>query len=429
MLYSATMRDVLGVVLGGGEGKRLFPLTKDRSKPAVPLGGKYRLVDIPVSNCINSGLRRIFVLTQYNSASLNRHIAQSFKFDYLSPGFVEVLAAEIRQGNYEWYRGTADAIRQNLLHFRNHRFRHYLILAGDHLYRMDFRRVIGQHVRTNSQITVGAVLVSRDDVTSLGAPLIDEKKRIVKFYEKPKDPELVRSLRLSDDLISQNKLQTTSSKCYLASMGIYVFNRDVLEEMLEQDEMIDFGKDVIPSSLKRYRVRAYPFDGYWQDIGTIKSFYEANIDLTTEKPSFDFFSPERPIFTHPRLLPPSKTLNCTVKDSLIAEGSVITASSIENSIIGIRSIIREGTKIERSILMGNDYYDKERLSPRRRTGLGIGKNCLIRNAIIDKNAHIGNNVKIINKKKHIDFDGKGYYVRDGIVIVEKNALISSGTII
>jgi len=423
------MRDVLGIVLGGGEGKRLFPLTKDRSKPAVPLGGKYRLVDIPVSNCINSGLRRVFVLTQYNSASLNRHITQSFKFDYLSPGFVEVLAAEIRQGNYEWYQGTADAIRQNLLHFRNHRFRYYLILAGDHLYRMDFRKVIGQHARTYSQITVGAVLVGRDDVSNLGVPLIDEKKSIVKFYEKPKDPELVQSLRLSDDFMTESKLQTTSGKRYLASMGIYVFNRDVLEEIVEQEGMIDFGRDVIPASLERYRVRAYPFDGYWEDIGTIKSFYEANINLTTEEPSFDLFSPEGPIFTHPRLLPPSKTLHCTIRDSLIAEGSVIVASSIKNSIIGIRSMIREGTKIEHSILMGNDYFDKEGSRPRRRIGLGIGKNCFIRKAIIDKNAHIGDNVKIVNRNKHIDFDGKGYCVRDGIVVVEKNALIPSGTVI
>ena len=423
------MRDVLGIVLGGGEGKRLFPLTKSRSKPAVPLGGKYRLIDIPVSNCVNSGLRRIFVLTQYNSASLNRHVSQSFKFDYLSPGFVEVLAAEIRQGNYEWYQGTADAIRQNLLHFHNHPFKYYLILAGDQLYQMDFRKVMTQHMRTNSQITVAAVLVGRDDLPGLGVPCIDNDKRILKFHEKPSDPELIKSLRLSDEFITENKLHPTGNKRYIGSMGIYIFNREVLEELLEDHDMIDFGKNVIPGSLGRYDVRAYTFDGYWEDIGTIKSFYEANIDLTKEKPSFDLLFPDGPVFTRPRLLPPSKISNCAIQDSLVVEGGVITASSIINSIVGIRSIIREGTKIERSIIMGNDYYHQQDQHPRSRIPLGIGKNCIIRNAIIDKNARIGNKVKIINKAKHTHFDGKGYYVRDGIVIVEKEALIPSGTII
>ena len=429
MAYSATMRDVIGIVLGGGEGKRLFPLTKNRSKPAVPLGGKYRLVDIPVSNCINSGLRRIFVLTQYNSASLNRHITQSFNFDHMSFGFVEILAAEIRQGNYDWYQGTADAIRQNLLHFHNHDYKYYLVLAGDQLYRMDFRKVITQHIRLRSQITVATLLVRREDVQMLGVPFIDDRKKILKFYEKPKDPELIHSLRLSDDFMAKNNLDRASGKRYLASMGIYIFNREVMEELLLNKAMMDFGKDVIPAALDKYIVHAYLFDGYWEDIGTIKSFYEANISLTEKNPQFDFFSPEVPIFTHARFLPPAKLFDCTIKDSIIAEGSILNASSIANSIIGIRSIVNEGTKIERSIIMGNDYYFKHGVHPRKRIPLGIGRNCIIQNAIVDKNAHIGNNVKVINKDKHINFDGNGYYIREGIVIIEKGAVIPSGTTI
>lgn len=424
--FSSVTHSTLAIIMGGGAGSRLFPLTKDRSKPAVPLAGKYRLVDIPISNCINSDLRHIYVLTQFNSASLHRHIASAFKFDRFSRSFVEILAAQQTPTGSHWYQGTADAVRQNLQNFLSRPYEYYVILSGDQLYRMDFRDLLRQHIEGKADISIATIPVERSVASDLGIMHTDASRRITRFEEKPKDPCLLDSLKIPADLL-KDLGREPDAELYQASMGIYVFNRQALIDALDND-MVDFGKHIIPRSIQSKNVQSYIFQGYWEDIGTIRSFFEANLALTNEKPPFSFFDTTRPVYTHARFLPASKFHGATVKKAVISDGCVISDAQIERSVIGIRSFINAGTTIKHSILMGNDFFDAD-LAQRDHDGmqLGIGRNCVIDHAIIDKNARIGDGVIITPEGKPENFDGPNYYIRDGIVIVPKNATIPSGT--
>jgi glucose-1-phosphate adenylyltransferase len=421
--------NVLAVIMGGGQGARLFPLTKERAKPAVPIAGKYRLVDLPISNCINSQIRQIYVLTQFNSASLNRHIHDSYKFDRFTRGFVEVLAAQQTLGGATWYQGTADAVRQNLRYFLREDNKHVLILSGDQLYRLDLRRVLQQHIESYADITVAVIPVKRTEATSLGILQVNQEKRIVRFVEKPKDVRLLDELKLQDPLLSHLRI-TSSEDHYLASMGIYVFNRDVLRKVLDNDKA-DFGKHIIPDAIGRFRVGAFIFQGYWEDVGTIKSFFDANLALCSSKPSFDFFDRDAPVYTHARFLPASKILDSHIRDALIADGCIILKSRIENCIVGVRSLINSDCELRDTIIMGCDFYETHHQSLEREAmgipHMSIGRGCKIQRAIIDKNAHIGENVVITDRSGSPDFDGSNYYIRDGIVIISKNAIIAPGT--
>src|SRR5580765_6840221 len=352
---SINTSNVLSVIMGGGQGTRLFPLTKDRSKPAVPLAGKYRLVDIPISNCINSGLKRIYLLTQFNSASLHRHISQSYKFDHFSGGFVEILAAEQTFADASWYQGTADAVRKNLIHFLNHDWDYLLILSGDQLYRMDFRQIIAQHDETNADITIATIPVGRREASSLGIMQIDEERRITRFVEKPGDRAVQESLRLPPEWYQKLGIKG-NGELFLASMGIYVFNREVIRKLLD-NTLTDFGKDIIPQSIKDLRVFSFVFPGYWEDIGTIRAFFDANLDVTSELPRFNFFDMSAPIFTRPRWLPGSKVNNAQIDHAVISEGCIISHSRIANCIVGVRSLVGAGTELNRVILLGCDYYE------------------------------------------------------------------------
>ena len=422
--------------MGGGAGSRLFPLTKERSKPAVPLAGKYRLVDIPISNCINSNLKRIYLLTQFNSASLHRHISQSYKFDHFGGGFVEILAAEQTPTDTSWYQGTADAVRKNLVHFVNNDFEYMVILSGDQLYRMDFRRILAQHVETYADVTVATMPVLRKATHAFGIMEINAERRITRFVEKPKDPEVLESFRLKPDWYPKLDIEG-DAEYWLASMGIYVFNRDVLIRLLEQPDWNDFGKHVIPqaivSKMPEYRVFSYVFQGYWEDIGTIGNFFEANLDITSELPRFNFFDMNAPIFTRPRFLPASKINGGQIDHAVISDGCILNRATISNSIIGVRSIVGEGSQLHRVIMLGCDYYESQASilenqvlgKPR----VGVGQNSKIENAIIDKNARIGDNVTISPGGKPENMDHSLYYVRDGVVIIPKNGIIPNGTII
>ena len=426
--FSSVTNSTLAIIMGGGAGTRLFPLTKDRSKPAVPLGGKYRIVDIPISNCINSELRHIYVLTQFNSASLHRHIASAFKFDRFSRAFVEILAAQQTPSGSHWYQGTADAVRQNLQNFLNRPYEYFVILSGDQLYRMDFRDLLRQHIEEKADISIATIPVERSAASDLGIMQTDARCQITRFVEKPKDPALLDSLRIPGDLL-QELGHPPSEELYQASMGIYVFNRQALIEALDND-LVDFGKHIIPRSIEKYKVQSYIFQGYWEDIGTIRSFFDANIALTNEQPPFSFFDTTRPVYTHARFLPASKIQGATIRKAIISDGCVISDAQIERSVIGIRSFINSGTTVRHSILMGNDFFDAD-LAQRDQEGmpLGIGRNCVIDHAIIDKNARIGDGVVITPEGKPEYFDGPNYYIRDGIVIVPKNATIPAGTCI
>ena len=428
--------NVLAVIMGGGAGSRLFPLTKERSKPAVPLAGKYRLVDIPISNCINSNLKRIYLLTQFNSASLHRHISQSYKFDHFGGGFVEILAAEQTPTDTSWYQGTADAVRKNLVHFVNNDFEYMVILSGDQLYRMDFRRILAQHVETYADVTVATMPVLRKDTHAFGIMEINEERRITRFVEKPKDPEVLKSFQLDQHWYPKLDIEG-SQEYWLASMGIYVFNRDVLIKLLEHPEWNDFGKHVIPQAIAsrspEYRVFSYVFQGYWEDIGTIGNFFEANLDVTSELPRFNFFDMNAPIFTRPRFLPASKINGGQIDHAVISDGCILTRATISNSIIGVRSIVGEGSNLHRVIMLGCDYYESHASilenqilgKPR----IGIGRNVKIENAIIDKNARIGDEVTISPSGKDENVDHELYYIRDGVVIIPKNGVIPNGTVI
>jgi len=424
-------RDVISVVLGGGVGTRLFPLTKDRSKPAVPLAGKYRIVDIPISNCLNSGLKRIFLLTQFNSSSLHRHVQQSYHFDDFSAGFVEIMAAQQTPDNSGWYQGTADAVRQNLCHFANSPHKYVLILSGDQLYRMNFRRLIEHHIATGADVTVATIPVNRGDAGSFGIMQIDGEERITRFVEKPQDPAVLDSLKIEAPTRSKLDIQGEGD-LFLASMGIYVFDRDVLSKALA-GKHVDFGKHVIPDLIPSGRLFSYVYQGYWEDIGTIKAFYDANLDLSSEVPKFNFFDTRAPIYTHARYLPASKIVRGHIEKAVIADGCVIVDAHIEHSVIGIRSRIEAGAVIKDSILMGHDDYETlDELQAGRARGVpsfGVGKNTIIERAIIDKNARIGDNVHITPKGKPENYDGDNYYIRDGIVVVPKGGIIHSGTVL
>ncbi len=428
---SANTSNVLSVIMGGGQGTRLFPLTKERAKPAVPLAGKYRLVDIPISNCINSGLRRIYLLTQFNSASLHKHISQSYKFDHFSGGFVEILAAEQTYADTSWYQGTADAVRKNLIHFMNHEWDYLLILSGDQLYRMDFRHIVDQHAETGADITVATIPVARPEIGGLGIMQIDAERRITRFVEKPKEPALQDSLKLPREWYERLEIKGEGD-LFLASMGIYVFNRDVIRRLLE-NTLTDFGKHVIPNAIQNLHVSSFVFQGYWEDIGTIRAFFEANLDVTNELPRFNFFDMAAPIFSRPRFLPGSKINGAQIDHAVISDGCILNRAVIAHSIIGLRSIVGTGTVLNRVILLGSDYYESiESIVEHEKSGkppIGIGSNCRIENTIVDKNARIGNNVVISPVGKPDKVDHPNYYIRDGIVIIPKNGVIPHGTVI
>jgi glucose-1-phosphate adenylyltransferase len=418
------MQDVMAVILSGGQGQRLYPLTKFRSKPAVPLGGKYRLIDIPVSNCLNSQINQVFVLTQFNSASLNKHIVQTYKFDMFSGGFVDILAAEQTPDNPNWFQGTADAVRQSIKHILPYEDVNYVIvLSGDQLYQMDLRRVIQFHIDNHAEITVAAVPVSAEAASSLGIMKVQQDRRVVTFKEKPKAEGLaeVHSERRSD------------GRDYLASMGIYVFHKRFLVDLLTKSTAADFGRDLIPQSIHNHRVMAYVFDGYWEDIGTIRSFYEANLAITEALPKFSFYDARMPVYTHPRNLPGSKLSNCSIHQSVITEGCILNGADIKHSIIGVRTRIGVGTTIKYSIIMGADYFETaeqvEENAAKKIPHIGIGNHCTIINAIIDKNVHIGDNVSIINAHNLQEKEEESYSIRDGIIVVPKGAWIRSGTVI
>lgn len=423
-----TSNEVVAIVLGGGRGTRLYPLTRERAKPAVPVGGRYRLVDIPLSNCINSGINRIFVLTQFNSRSLSRHINDCYKFDLFSRGFVEVMAAEQTVQSGEWFQGTADAIRQNLWHFRNVGCDHYLILSGDHLYRMDYREFFHRHLQTNADVTVATLPVSRKDAAGFGIMKVDSGGRIMEFVEKPSTDNDLGGLVTPGPLLSEFGFDGSNGREYLASMGVYLFRREVLTELLQtRQDWIDFGKDIIPSTLSSHRVYSHLFNGFWEDIGTVRSFYDVSIELVKENPPFNFLEPQWPIYTRPRYLPGSRVHHAHIDNCIVCEGTEITNASISESIVGIRSIVREGVSIRRSILMGADFFEIDRACGP--LPLGIGRNSSIENAIVDKNARIGSNVVIRGGEGLDDHDDENYSIKDGIVIILKNAVIPDGSII
>ncbi len=411
----------LAVIMGGGAGTRLFPLTKDRAKPAVPLGGKYRLVDIPISNCLNSGLRSIYVLTQFNSMSLHRHIQASYKFDNFSRSFIDILAAQQTPEGSEWYQGTADAVRQNLRYFLERPFDYFLILSGDQLYRMDFRSLLHQHIQSGAEITLATKPVVREQASDFGIMLTDENRRVTQFVEKPKEAAALASLQMSGELLRGVGRQA-DEELFQASMGIYIFNRDVLIESLAND-LADFGKHIIPAAIESRRVNAFIFDGYWEDIGTIRAFYEANLDLTDIVPSYSFFEAQAPIYTHPRFLPGSKINGATLRQAIISDGCIISDAHLERCVVGIRSIIQRGATIRNSVVMGADYYETEPTE----VPIGIGKNCVIDRAIIDKNARIADGVVITPEGKPENVDAENYYIRDGIVVIPKDATIPPGS--
>ncbi len=421
-------QQTLGIIMGGGQGTRLFPLTRERSKPATPLAGKYRLVDIPISNCINSGITRMYLLTQFNSASLHRHISQSFKFDHFNGGFVEILAAEQTFSNTSWYQGTADAVRKNLVHFRNNDFAYALILSGDQLYQMDFSDIVRAHVEKSADLTIATLPVPAKEAGALGILEMNGENRITRFVEKPKEPAVLESLRLDRGQYGSLGI-TSQDDLYLASMGIYVFNRDVLFELLN-NSLTNFGKHIIPGAINSHRVFSYVFQGYWEDIGTIRSFFDANLDQAADQPKFNFFTP--PVFTRPRFLPASKLNGAAIDHAVIADGCIINNARIQQAVIGVRSMLQEGSFLNRVVMMGADYFD----TPARRSRpenlgipVGVGAGTRIENAIIDKNARIGDGCILTPAGKPENFDHPLYYIRDGILIVPKNGVIPPGTIV
>ena len=428
---SSNVSKVLCVILGGGQGTRLFPLTKDRAKPAVPLAGKYRIVDIPMSNCINSRFLRIYVLTQFNSTSLHSHISRTYKFDQFSAGFVEILAAQQTNTTTSWYEGTADAVRKNLMHFMNHDFDFLLILSGDQLYRMDLQEVIEQHREVGAEITVATLAVKAAETPALGIMQIDTTGRVTKFLEKPKDPALLEPFKMPQEIRTKVGVPA-GDDLYLASMGIYVFNRSVITDLLD-NPLSDFGKHIIPHAINTHKVFSYVYQGYWEDIGTIRNFFEANLDLVTELPRFNFFDMSAPIFSRPRYLPGSKINGAMIDHAVISDGCIINRARISNSIVGLRTIIGDGAELNRVVILGSDYYvDQSSVERHESEGLprvGIGAHCKIENAIIDKNARIGNNVTISPAGKPENLDHELYFVRDGIVVIPKDAVIPHGTVI
>jgi len=426
------VKRVLGIILGGGAGTRLYPLTKLRAKPAVPLAGKYRLIDIPVSNCINSDIQKIYILTQYNSASLNRHISRTYNFAGFSDGFVEVLAAQQTSDSPGWFQGTADAVRQYIWLMQEWDLDEYLILSGDHLYRMDYSQFVQRHRETNADITLSVVPIDEQRASDFGLMKIDKSGRVVDFSEKPKG-EALHAMKVDTTTLGLDAKQAVE-KPYIASMGIYVFKKEVLEHLLQKSpDQTDFGKEIIPGAAADYNVQAYLFDGYWEDIGTIKAFYDANLALTHQpQPPFSFYDEDAPIYTRARYLPPSKLLDCQVTESIVGEGCILKECRIEHSVLGIRSRVSSGCVIQDSLLMGSDFYqsfgERQGEVENKKIPIGIGENSTIRGAIVDKNARIGKNVQILNKEKieEADRENLGFYIRSGVVVVLKNATIPDG---
>jgi glucose-1-phosphate adenylyltransferase len=416
-------QDVLAVILGGGRGTRLFPLTLHRSKPAVPIAGKYRLIDIPVSNCLNSDLRHMFVLTQYNSESLNKHLYQTYKFDLFSSGFVSLLAAEQTEESPDWFQGTADAVRQSLRHLANHRYREAVILSGDQLYQMDYRKMLDTHRRHVADVTVAVTPVTAEQASAFGILKVNRQGRIIHFEEKPAPERL-------PDLVSD---WPGIGETFLASMGIYVFGRPALEQALRDPALNDFGRHIIPQAVPTQRVHAHMHRGYWEDVGTIRSYYLANLALAQPVPPFDFYDASNPVYTHPRFLPASKIEHSTVKNVLLSEGCIVVNADIERAVLGIRARVGEGAHVRESLVLGADFYETAEESERARAqGLppvGIGADSWVEGAIVDKNARIGRGVRIANSDDVHEKDGDGWYIRDGIVVVPKNAVIPDGTVI
>jgi len=418
----------LAIIMGGGQGTRLFPLTRDRAKPAVPLAGKYRLVDIPISNCINSGIYRMYLLTQFNSASLHRHISQSYKFDHFGSGFVELLAAEQTMASSTWYQGTADAVRKNLMHFQNTDFQYALILSGDQLYQMDFQKVIDAHAAASADLTIATLPVIARDASSLGILQVNGERRITRFVEKPSEPAVLDTFKL--DRRSYGALGIHSdTDLFLASMGIYVFNREVLFELLNNN-LTDFGKHIIPGAIENKRVYSHVFQGYWEDIGTIRSFWEANLDQTSDIPKFNFFDP--PVFTRPRFLPASKVNGAAIDHAVISDGCIVSDARIQHSVIGIRSVLEEGAFLSQTVMMGADYYDSaaRRNRPENQgIPLGVGRGTRIEKAIVDKNVRIGEGCILSPADKPEEVDHPLYYVRDGVLVIPKGTVIPHNTVI
>jgi len=416
---------VLSIILGGGQGSRLYPLTEKRSKPAVPIAGKYRLVDIPISNCINSDIKRMFVLTQFNSASLNRHIKNTYHFSFFSSAFVDVLAAEKTMKSDDWFQGTADAVRQSMHHFLDHEFEYALILSGDQLYQMDFNEMVNAHEASGAEISIATLPVNAKDATSFGILKTDENNNITSFIEKPNNEKLKGwESNVSEDMYR-------SGRHYLASMGIYIFNKDLLIKLMGETNMMDFGKEIIPQSIDKYRTYSYQYEGYWTDIGNIDSFFEANLGLTDDIPQFNLYDIHQRVYTNARILPTSKISGTRLDKTVIADGCIIHADEIKKSVIGIRARIGQGTSMSNCYMMGNDYYESLEFVERNNIEvmMGVGQNCKINNAIIDKNCRVGDNVTIDGSKYSEEVETENYVIKDGIVVIKKDATIAPGTVI
>jgi glucose-1-phosphate adenylyltransferase len=420
------MNDTLAIILGGGQGSRVFPLTATRSKPAVPIGGKYRLIDIPISGCLHADIHRIFVLTQFNSASLNRHISNTYRLDRFSGGFVEILAAEQTPDNPNWYQGTADAVRQAARHFVQHDAKYDLILAGDHLYRMDYEELVEAHRHQKADITIAAQPVDIETATQMGIFRFDREGTIIAFEEKPKEARLREIGRSIPD--GATFANHTEERPFMASMGVYVFSRRVLINMLERESGHDFGRELIPGAIGKCKVKSYQYRGYWADVGTIESFYQNNVMLGRLDSPFHFWDKDRPIYTHLRHLPGSLIPNVHARDSLISEGCYLAGCAIDASVVGVRAAVREGTRISRSVLLGADFYEYGD-PPQGLPALGIGKDVVLDRVIIDKNARIGDGARLVNENGVEHADGDGYYIRGGIIVVAKGGVIKPGTVV
>ncbi len=424
------MKNVTAIILGGGRGTRLFPLTLERSKPAVGFAGKYRLIDIPISNCINSGLKKVFVLTQFLSASMHRHIMQTYAFDTFTDGFVDILAAEQTPDRDAWFQGTSDAVRATMNHTMYYDSDEIVILGGDHLYRMDYSELVRHHRKTGADITLGVYPVVRDEASRMGLLKADDQGEVVEFVEKPTDEDVINSFKAPTRLFADHGITVEGDK-YLASMGIYVFKPSVLRELLADENKTDFGKEVIPDSIAEKKVVAYPFAGYWRDIGTIGAFFESNLELVRTDPEFNLYQGGWPFYTRTRSLPPSSIINSEINNSLVSEGSSVVGATISNSVLGIRSRVGEGSVLKDVIMQGNDFYDGEQsLSDEEQNKgplLGVGKNCHIERCIIDKNVHIGDNVTIKARPEVDDYEGERRWIRDGITVIPKGTVIASGT--
>jgi glucose-1-phosphate adenylyltransferase len=423
------MDQLTAIILGGGRGSRLEPLTSLRAKPAVPIAGKFRLIDIPFSNCLHSGVRRIFILTQFNTESLHRHIHNTYRFDNFSQGYIRILAAQQTAEIQDWYQGTADAVRKNL-QFLDSAGENIIILSGDHLYRMDYSDFYRYHQEKDADISIAVKPIFEHEASEFGILNTNSRGRIKNFFEKPKEQKTLDDFRIDEELYKQFNIEA-NNRSHIASMGIYIFKKDVLFDILNSCSHQDFGKEIIPNNINKHKVFSYFFDGYWKDIGSISSFFEAHMDLTNPVPEFNFYDEDFPFYTRPRYLPASKINNCHINNATVAEGSILLGSIIEKAVVGIRSFIDEGTLVQRAYIMGNTHYEtvNERNKNSNRPNLGIGRNCVIKNSIIDMNVRIGDNVQLINRENITEKFEKNYVLRDGIIIVPKGAVIESNTVI